>query len=413
MRTPWWTGRHSFDDDPLTLLTAAVQIARRPEVPAETLDPLTTALAEHSPDLDAAGVPELAAAAVRGLYTRGWQPADVAHVARRRISQRAGRLGAAVVLAEAADSGAAHRAPLPWVDQLTTLGTTTGLAEWWRSTGVEPATAWRDVVRLMALLPGLPTLEQLLAGPESWPQRRSEQSAAGAGPVDEKVLGRVRGLLAKAERTEFAEEADALTAKAQQLMSRYAIDAAVLADRTTVDLGADIVARRLHLDDPYAEPKAHLLHAVAGANGCRVVLLADLGIATVIGLPTDLQLVDLLFTSLLLQATRALADATRAGGNRTRSAVFRRGFLYAYATRVGERLIEARGQAATEAAGEYGAALVPVLARREEAVTERVEELFPRLRVKRGKTVDPAGWHAGRQAAENADLGSGRAPLRR
>ena len=37
---------------------------------------------------------------------------------------------------------------------------------------------------------------------------------------DEKVLGRVRALLAKAESTTFPEEAEALTAKAQELMAR-------------------------------------------------------------------------------------------------------------------------------------------------------------------------------------------------
>ncbi|MCW2583512.1 MAG: uncharacterized protein JWQ53_2302 [Klenkia sp.] len=413
MRTPWRTGRRSpATEDPLTVLAAAVQVARQVDVPAEVLAPLTAALAEQSPDLDVPGVPALLADAVAGLYARGWQPADVAHVARRRLSQRAGKLTAAVVRAEAAGSRAADRAPRAWVDQLDALGPTTGLAGWWRSTGVDAATAWRDVARVLAMVGTLPALERLLPGPAGWPQQRTEGAPVTAGPVEAKVLGRVRGLLAKAERTEFPEEADALTAKAQQLMSRHAIDAAVLADQGTTDLGADVLARRLHLDDPYAEPKAHLLQAVATANGCRVVLLVDLGIATVVGLPTDLELVDLLFTSLLLQATRALADATRAGSAATRTPVFRRGFLYAYATRVGERLVEARERAATEAAGAYGSALVPVLARREEAVAATVAELFPRLRSRPGRTVDAQGWHAGRRAAEDADLGSGRTPLR-
>ena len=412
MRTPWRTARRSPEDDPSVVFAHAVGAARQQDVPVEVLDALTTALAGLSPDLDLPEVPGSLAEAVSTLYGRGWQPADVAHVARRRLSQRAGKLAAAVVTAEASSSGAARRAPREWVDQLDALGTTTGLPGWWRSTGVEPATAWRDVVRLLALLLQLPALEQLLPTPAGWPQHRVEGAAVPAGPVDEKVLGRVRGLLAKAERTEFPEEADALTAKVQQLMSRHAIDAAVLADRRPAGAEAGVVARRLHLDDPYAEPKAHLLQAVATANGARVVLLPDLGIATVVGQPVDLELVDLLFTSLLLQATRALADATRGGSAHTRAAVFRRGFLYSYATRVGERLTEAREQATREAAGEYGSALVPVLARREEAVAERVEELFPRLRVRRGRTVDPAGWHAGRQAADRADLGSGRSPLR-
>lgn len=414
MRTPWRTHRRNpvFDDDVLALVVAAADAVRGADLPAEALDPVTGELARRAPGLDAPDVQDRLVQAVGELYGRGWQPADVVHVAGRRISRRAGRLTAAVLVVEATATRAAERAPRPWADQLPALGTAHGLTGWWATTEVDAATAWRDVVRVLALLPTLPRLEQLLTGPTGWPERRAAGGPTRSGPVEEKVLGRVRGLLAKAERTEFPEEADALTAKAQQLMSRHAIDAAVLADQGPVDLGADVLARRLHLDDPYAEPKAHLLQAVATANGCRVVLLAELGIATVVGLPTDLELVELLFTSLLLQATRTLADATRAGTTATRTAVFRRGFLYAYATRVGERLVAARERAATEAAGTYGSALVPVLARRDEAVAATVQELFPRLRSRAGRTVDAAGWHAGRQAADDADLGSGRTPLR-
>ncbi len=123
-----------------------------------------------------------------------------------------------------------------------------------------------------------------------------------------------------------------------------------------------------------------------------------------VGLPADLELVDLLFTSLLLQATRALADATRGG---PRSAVFGRGFLLAYAARIGERLAAAGERAAAGAAERHGTALVPALARREAAVEHRLAELFPRLRAARRRTVDPDGWWAGRAAADRADLGSG------
>ncbi|SDN46464.1 Protein of unknown function [Klenkia soli] len=411
MRTPWRTvGRPPADPDPLELLRAAAVLAREPGVPAEELDPLTGALARSHPDLDLPGAEPALAEAVAALYERGWQPADVVHIAHRRVSRRAAALVAAVVLAQARVSRAAARAPRGWVDQLDALPPAVGLAGWWAGTGVDPATAWRDVARVLALLPVLPPLQRLVPGPAGWPPQRRDDAPTPAGPVDEKVLGRVRALLAKAERTEFPEEADALTGKAQELMSRYAIDSAVLADQQATDLGAGVVARRLHLADPYASAKAGLLHAVAAANGCQVVLLRDLGIATVVGLPVDLELVDLLFTSLLLQATRALADATRAGGG---TAVFKRGFLLAYAARVGERLAAAGERATAEAAGQHGGALVPVLARRDAAVQERVGDLFPRLRRGRARTVDPEGWWAGRRAADSADLGSGRSPLPR
>ena len=43
------------------------------------------------------------------------------------------------------------------------------------------------------------------------------------------MLSRIRALLAKAEATEYAEEAEALSARAQELMAKYSIDQALLA----------------------------------------------------------------------------------------------------------------------------------------------------------------------------------------
>jgi hypothetical protein len=425
MRTPWRsTGRPTAPaapPAPLALLQLAVTLAGQPGGAAEDLDPVTTALARACPDLVLPGLDPLVDTALAGPYARGWQPADLVHVVSRRISRRAARLLGAAVVAEAARSRAADRAPLAWVDQLTALDAAhdvagdaagdrpVGVAAWRAAGRVDAATCWRDLARVLALLADLPALEHLLPGPTGWPEHRRAGAVDRTGPVDAKVLGRVRGLLAKAERTEFAEEADALTGKAQELMSRYAIDSALLAGHEVTDQGPGVVARRLHLTDPFAGAKAALLHAVAAANGCQVVLLRDLGIATVVGLPVDLELVDLLFTSLLLQATRALATSTRGGPS---SAVFGRGFLLAYAARIGERLAEAGRRAATEAAGEHGGSVLPVLARREAVVAERVAELFPRLRSTRRRTVDPEGWWAGRRAADGADLGAGHTPLR-
>lgn len=58
-----------------------------------------------------------------------------------------------------------------------------------------------------------------------------------------------------------------------------------------------------------------------------------------------------------------------------------------------------------------GTALLPMLAERERAVDRAVSELFPRLRQRTGTVVDPAGWHAGRRAADDAYLGTARRPL--
>jgi len=152
------------------------------------------------------------------------------------------------------------------------------------------------------------------------------------------MLAKIRALLSKAEATTFVDEAEAFTAKAQDLMTRYAIDEALLEDAAG---DADVIARRIHIDNPYAQAKVQLLSTVGAINRVRVVWDDDHGMASVVGMAVDLQLVEMLFTSLLVQATRALTEAGNAppaqpgyrSGRMNRSPSFRRAFLMAYATR--------------------------------------------------------------------------------
>jgi hypothetical protein len=276
----------------------------------------------------------------------------------------------------------------------------------------------RAAIEALSLLMTLPTLPRILPLPGT-----AVAGGAHRRNSDPKVLARVRGLLAKAESTEFPEEAEALSAKAQQLMSRYALERALIdADAGEVE---PVTARRLWLDAPYVGAKSLLVDAVASANRCRTVLAEKLGFVTVLGDDVDLDAVETLTTSLLVQATRAMVTAgrqtTRYGVSRTRS--YRQSFLVAYATRIRERLEAATAQAVaeTEAATAYaepvdgtadGASassrLLPVLAARERAVDELCEQMFPRLVSKTTSVSNAAGYHAGRVAADLAVLDVGR-----
>jgi len=218
---------------------------------------------------------------------------------------------------------------------------------------------------------------------------------------DPGVLHKVRSLLAKAESTAFPEEAEALTAKAQQLMGRHAIDRAVLAAGSP---GAGRPeGREVLVEAPYARPKFQLLSVLATANRCRAVLETCSGVATVVGFPDDRATVELLYTSLLVQATRAML---RAGDSpRTRARAYRQAFLLAYASRIGTRLQEAAAATEAEAAARHGDGLLPVLAGRRDAVDRQVAQEFPHLRRLRVTASDPAGYAAGHAAAERARLG--------
>lgn len=219
--------------------------------------------------------------------------------------------------------------------------------------------------------------------------------------ADPAVLHKVRSLLAKAESTTFPDEAEALTAKAQQLMDRHAIDRAVLG--AAGGHAASPEGRTVVIEPPYARPKFHLLSELAGANRCRAVLDARANVATVVGFPEDQETVELLYTSLLVQATRAMLQTGTTP--RERSRAFRQAFLLAYAVRIGQRLRDAAAAAVAEAETAHGAGLLPVLRDREEAVRARLAEDFPRLRRMRVSASDPVGFAAGHAAADRARLG--------
>lgn len=234
--------------------------------------------------------------------------------------------------------------------------------------------------------------------------------AISAGATDPGILHKVRSLLAKAESTTFPEEAEALTAKAQQLMDRHAIDRAVLA--ASAPPGSSVPeGRRLVVDAPYARERFQLLSEVAMANRCRAVWSKHAGFATVIGFPDDQETVELLYTSLLVQATTTML--ARGDTAEARTKTYRLSFLIAYAVRIGQRLRAASAATVAAADRDHGGAVLPVLASREVAINDLLAEKFPETRTMRVQARDRAGYQAGLSAADRADLGDGAAIHRR
>ncbi|MEN9824063.1 MAG: hypothetical protein RLZ04_2489, partial [Actinomycetota bacterium] len=272
-----------------------------------------------------------------------------------------------------------------------------------------------DIDELLRRAPRLPVA---MLAPHNWPStnkgtwntRTDPQTSSEPGRADEvdaKALRTIRALLAKAESTEFEAESESFMAKAQELMTRHSIDLAILAAAAhggSATIGVE--SRRVHVENPYADEKSVLLHVIAEANGAKAIWMPDVGIATVMGDPVDLRLTDVMFTSLLLQAQRFSAEVTGASRDR-RTPRFRRAFFLAFASRVGERLEESRKVATAEAEIEYGSALAPVLAHKATAVEEAYRAAFPDAVTRERRTVDAAGWYAGRDAANRADIGKG------
>lgn len=223
--------------------------------------------------------------------------------------------------------------------------------------------------------------------------------------TDDSMLQKVRALLAKAEATPFEAEADAFTAKAQELIARHRIDR-VLLDAGRAHDRETPTTRRIDLEDPYLKAKVILLSNIADANHCRVIWPKPSRYVHCFGFADDIDAVEELFTSLLLQATSAMV---RAGSKqdefrRSRTTAFRRAFLLSFAVRIGQRLSEAVDATVEAAATETSVALVPLLAARAEASEALARETFPRVRPLRASVSDTEGWQAGSAFADHADL---------
>jgi hypothetical protein len=335
----------------------------------------------------AEGADRAAQQVIGRVWRTGWRPEDLDQVVRRRLDAFAG----SYVL----DALAAHA---PVTGEPRTRLDEAGAVRWWDPAEphlpqwaakhiLTPGEAVTTVVEALGLLVTLPNL------PAAAPGRPPHHA------VDGKKLSRVRALLAKAESSSFPEEAEALSAKAQELMTRHALDRVLVeADTAAPDAPG---SRRLWLDTPYLDAKSLLVHVVAQANRCRAIFDPQWGCVTVVGDEDDLDSVALLTTSLLVQATRAMiADGQDDRGRRSRE--FRQSFLVSYATRIGERLEKAAET--TLAAAPDADRLLPVLASQEKRVATTFAALFPEVVNKSVTVRSHDGWGAGRAAADRARL---------
>ncbi|GAB3762904.1 hypothetical protein GCM10028864_54760 [Microlunatus parietis] len=317
-------------------------------------------------------------ACVREVYGSGWQPAELVRQARLNGDASTGDLCRWAMAAERAEPGLAGADPR-WARQFEETVPLLDSADRW----VEHWARWRRfpdpdnvelLVRLVGILYQTPPIPLLILPPAGIPTRTRvigmEQAAASP------ILIKVRGLLAKAESTEHEAEAAAFTAKAHELMTRHAIDLATVQQAEHGDPGRPGVIR-IPVDPPYPDAKGLLLQTVAEQTRCKTMYFDDLRMSSVVGYPTDLEAVELLFTSLLVQVQHALAQASAGAppGSRPRSVGFRSAFLLGFTGRIRERLAEVNRLAyADDAAGTF----LPVLRSQEERIDAFIEAEFGR-----------------------------------
>ena len=224
------------------------------------------------------------------------------------------------------------------------------------------------------------------------------------------LLDRVRKLLAKAEAEGVTPaEAQALTAKAAELMAKYGIDRAVLAaERPETDQPAD---RIITITNPWGREKAHLLAGLASAMRCQCVLLSvrEGSRVHVFGYASDIERTDVLYTSVLLQMWHGLAGATVPAWSRSPRA-WRRSWLLGYASAVISRVRAAEHGAvatATTPGAPASDRTALVLADRSLVIRRQAERAYPVTRKAR-VTYSGSGYGDGYTQGQRADIGTAR-----
>ena len=234
------------------------------------------------------------------------------------------------------------------------------------------------------------------------------------------TVDRISALLAKAERTDNPHEADAYLVKAQQLATAASIDLALARHRQRErerEQAAGPIMRTVTIGEKGKRANPHLIAlfvVVAHANDAQVDVATNSTYVVAYGLPSDLDVIDALFTSLSVQmveqaqawlATGEWRETTyvrveRRYGFATRkkkphtAQTARASFYRAYAARIAERLDEARAQAVAEASAVAGAST-------EVALRDKTAQ----VRTFHRQTSDARGSWRGYSGAARSDRG--------
>jgi hypothetical protein len=226
--------------------------------------------------------------------------------------------------------------------------------------------------------------------------------------VDERILEKVRALLSKAERTEYPEEAQAFTAKAQEIMAKHNIVQAMIADAAKSE--GKPVCKVIYCEKPYASQKWTLLNRIAISNNGKTVGSGDARTRVrveVFAFEEDAEAIEILYTSLLVQGTREMLAAKVPEWEHGKT--FRVSFWTGFSVKIAERLQQAKKEAEAQVQAEapvWSSSVALVLADRKNRVAEHVQIVHPRLgsrSVSYGGSAN--GYNAGQAAGNRAGLG--------
>lgn len=220
----------------------------------------------------------------------------------------------------------------------------------------------------------------------------------------EKITDRIVGLLNKAESTTSEHERDALLETATQLRLKYLIEDADLRSRSQDKPKEKIIVRDMLREKhaAYIKAKRELVFGLASLNHCKSVLIGKRDYIQIMGFQTDVDYVQFLYASLLLQMERSIAREQHLKPSYESLRTWKTSFAHAYVRRVVSRL---KGFQVTAEASTPGTELV--LRDRNKEVVQQFEVRYPRLRqmYKNTSTNSMDGYSRGDAAGQRANLG--------
>lgn len=224
--------------------------------------------------------------------------------------------------------------------------------------------------------------------------------------MSDSMLEKVRALLAMAERTDNPNERDAFNDKANELIAKYGIEQLNLTREEPLREG--IICKIIHLEKPYAIDKASLLRYVALALRCDTIRKRDsVGRLSddyrLIGFETDVERVELVFSSLLVQmayghTTDSMTKRPVYEDPRTYAKSWFLGFIQgAYnKLRAAERAASADGAPGTDVA----------LVDRKDQIARWIKDEFPKLSKGAKRKTTGTGYETGYVRGWEANTGT-------
>lgn len=232
--------------------------------------------------------------------------------------------------------------------------------------------------------------------------------------ANEATLAKIRAILAKAEDPAATpEEAETYFAKAAALMSKYGVERAMLAE---ADPSTDKPSTRtIILKGSYLLDRVQLLNNVTMALGGQTVRWRVYDWESgkhaqnveVHAFESTLDRIEMLFTSLLLQAFNGMKQGAPAWGESTTA--YRKSWLAGFSQSVYHRLARSEEIAAAQATRELGGRSAElVLSSREDTIRAQFKAAHPKVRMAAKRRLTGSGWSEGKAAGQRADLGDSR-----